>query len=91
VEVSNDRIVDFHEKPVLNHVVSMGVYGVSRRALDFIPAAGPFGFDQLMVKLLAEGEQIDTVQHHGFWLDIGRPDDYAQASEEFARDIGRFL
>jgi len=29
--------------------------------------------------------------HDGYWLDIGRPDDYAQAIEEFESMRSRFL
>jgi len=82
--VEGERLVSFREKPTLTQTVSMGIYGVSRRVLDFIPDRGPFGFDELMHKMLAAGERIDIHHHPGYWLDIGRPEDYEQASREFA-------
>jgi NDP-sugar pyrophosphorylase family protein len=73
----------FREKPSLRYQVSMGIYMVSRRALDFIPQAGAYGFDDLMHDLLAAGEKVYVRPHEGYWLDIGRPDDYARAIDEF--------
>jgi NDP-sugar pyrophosphorylase family protein len=46
------------------------------------PAAG---FDDLMHALIARGDRINVRPHNGYWLDLGRPDDYAQAVEEFER------
>ncbi|HEX9321846.1 MAG TPA: sugar phosphate nucleotidyltransferase [Xanthobacteraceae bacterium] len=87
--VEGERLVSFREKPTLTQTVSMGIYGVSRRALDFIPDRGPFGFDDLMHKMLAAGQRIDIHHHAGYWLDIGRPEDYEQASQEFAGKFDR--
>lgn len=75
----------FREKPHLTYEVSMGVYMCSRRVLEFIPASRPYGFDQLMLELIGAGRPARVVRHGGYWLDIGRPDDYAQANEDFDR------
>lgn len=72
----------FEEKPVLPYEVSMGVYVLSRRCLDFIPSGKPFGFDQLVLALLAAGEPVRAFPHLGRWLDIGRREDYETACEE---------
>jgi NDP-sugar pyrophosphorylase family protein len=85
------RLVSFQEKPKVAQHVSMGIYGVRRRVLEFIPPTGPFGFDQLMLRLIAEGEQVNVVPHDGYWLDIGRPEDYELANREFEKDRNRFL
>ena len=54
-------------------------------------ANGPFGFDQLMLKLIETGEPVRVKRHDGYWLDIGRPDDYERATIEFEKDRKRFL
>src|ERR1700743_835236 len=74
--VEGDRLVEFREKPKLPQLVSMGIYAVNRRVLDYIPPTGPFGFDQLMLRLIETGEPVEVKRHDGYWLDIGRPDDY---------------
>lgn len=89
--VEGERLVSFREKPKLPQQVSMGIYAVNRRVLEYIPPAGPFGFDQLMLKLLEMSEPVSVKRHDGYWLDIGRPDDYERATIEFEKNRNRFL
>lgn len=72
----------FNEKPIRNYQVSMGIYMLNKRVLDFIPKT-KFGFDSLMLKLLDLGEKVRVEKFEGYWLDIGRPDDYMKAIEDF--------
>jgi len=81
----------FQEKPVSAYEVSMGIYMVSREILSFIPASGPYGFDHLMRDLLAARRTVHVSRFNGYWLDIGRADDYRQAIDEFAGMKHRFL
>jgi NDP-sugar pyrophosphorylase family protein len=85
------ELAGFNEKPNLTYEVSMGVYVVNRRVLDFIPADTPYGFDRLMLDLLRAKERVNVRRHDGYWLDIGRPDDYMQAIEEFSDMKARLL
>jgi len=91
LETENGRLIGFKEKPVSEYMVSMGIYMVSRRVLDYVPDKQAFGFDDLMHELLRRGEMVRTCEHEGYWLDIGRPDDYLQAIEEFERLKSVFL
>ena len=81
----------FHEKPSSTYLVSMGIYAVSRRALEFIPEGRRYGFDDLMRDMLAAGEPVHVQEHPGYWRDIGRPDDYMQAIEEFEGPLKQVL
>lgn len=85
------KIIAFREKPTYHFDVSMGVYVFSKRILDYVPVGTPFGFDQLMYALIAKNEDVYSYPHTGYWLDIGRPDDYARSIEEFERYKDRFL
>jgi NDP-sugar pyrophosphorylase family protein len=82
---AQDRLCGFEEKPVVPYRVSMGVYALNRRVLDFIPAGQPYGFDELSLRLLAEAEAVAVRNHAGYWLDIGRPDDYQTAIDDWPR------
>jgi NDP-sugar pyrophosphorylase family protein len=75
------RVASFREKPQLPFKVSMGIYAMHRRVLEFVPPAGAFGFDGLVHAMLAKRAPIDTVTHDGFWMDIGRPEDYEKVVE----------
>jgi NDP-sugar pyrophosphorylase family protein len=81
----------FQEKPVTPYEVSMGIYMVSRAVVPYIPATGPFGFDDLMRDLLRARQPVHVRRFAGYWLDIGRADDYQQAVDEFPAMRQRFL
>lgn len=74
-------LTGFEEKPNIGYTVSMGVYAVSRDVLPWIPSDRAFGFDQLMQALLAANRGVKVLIHDGFWMDIGRPDDYQEVCE----------
>jgi len=67
----------------MEYLVSMGVYAVNRTVLDFVTPDSKYGFDDLMNDLLKKGEPVTVDPFEGYWLDIGRPDDYMRAIEEF--------
>jgi NDP-mannose synthase len=73
------RLVAYEEKPESKLLVSMGVYVMEPEALDRIPESGYFDFPHLVQALLDEGLPVGTYPFSGFWLDIGRRDDYERA------------
>ncbi|WP_261720355.1 sugar phosphate nucleotidyltransferase [Streptomyces sp. FZ201] len=79
----DSKVVAFTEKPSMDCRVSMGVYGLSRDTLaDYTPGL-PLGFDELVLDLLNSGRPPHAYDFDGYWLDIGRPDDYDRANAEF--------
>ncbi|MDH5666793.1 MAG: sugar phosphate nucleotidyltransferase [Nitrospira sp.] len=87
----NNKLIGFKEKPRTGYLVSMGVYMANRCILDSIPEGKSYGFDDLMLDLLAAGKPAAVRTFDGYWLDIGRPDDYIQAIEEFEKMKPRLL
>jgi NDP-mannose synthase len=87
----NNLLTGFREKPKTVFNVSMGVYMANRKVLRYIPDSASFGFDQLMLKLLEQKEKVNVRPYNGYWLDIGRPDDYMLAIEEFEAKKNIFL
>jgi NDP-sugar pyrophosphorylase family protein len=81
----------FREKPVSIYDVSMGIYMVSKKAVNYIPENTFYGFDHLMLDLMKHNEEPKVQKFDGYWLDIGRPDDYAQAIDEFDSMKERFI
>ena len=65
------------------YAVSMGVYAVSRRMLRRYTPGLPLGFDTLIEDLLRRDQRPASYPFAGYWLDIGRPDDYDRANIEF--------
>lgn len=89
LEVNQSRLMGFKEKPHLDYCVSMGVYALSREVLDYIPENQCYGFDTLMHDLLDRKKNVFVKEHLGYWMDIGRPDDYQQAIEDV--ESGAFI
>tara|TARA_Y100001970_G_C14254663_1_gene874361 strand:- start:4629 stop:5339 length:711 start_codon:yes stop_codon:yes gene_type:complete len=79
------------EKPIIKYEVSMGVYMLSKKVLDYIPDNEEFGFDQLMHKLLKNNKEVHVKKHTKYWLDIGRPSDYQIAINDYQSKIKKDL
>tara|TARA_B110000037_G_scaffold220367_2_gene288085 strand:- start:30421 stop:31137 length:717 start_codon:yes stop_codon:yes gene_type:complete len=88
---ANNKLTDFKEKPVTRFEVSMGIYMLSKSVLEHIPHNEPYGFDHLMLDLIKAEKNASIRQFDGYWLDIGRPDDYMVAIDEFEKNKGLFL
>jgi len=79
----SNRLKNYIEKPQYVFNVSMGIYVFNKRAIDFIPKNEYYDFPELINRLLNKSEKVICYEHKGFWLDIGRPEDYEIAIEEF--------
>jgi len=77
------RVTDFEEKPELPYVVSMGVYAMEPRVLEFIERGVRLDLPDLVHRLLGAGEQVGSYLFEGYWLDIGRHEDYERAIMEY--------
>ena len=82
---ATQRVVDFEEKPEHHYTVSMGVYAMEPRVLDQIERGKAMDLPDLVLALVRAGEQVGAFPYDGYWLDIGRHDDYGRAVEEFER------
>lgn len=85
------RVVGFAEKPSMDYRVSMGVYGLTRDTLAGYTPGLPLGFDELVLDLLKAENPPHAYDFDGYWLDIGRPDDYDRANAEFTTHRGLLL
>ncbi|MDY6987476.1 MAG: sugar phosphate nucleotidyltransferase [Thermodesulfobacteriota bacterium] len=84
LELDGDhQITDYIEKPTLKHHVSMGVYAFEPEILDLIEPGKYLDFPDLVLTLIRAGKRVMAFPFDGYWLDIGRHEDYAQALEEF--------
>ena len=79
---STNSIKEYIEKPTLDYLVSMGAYVFEPRALDYIKTGEKLDFPDLIKMLISTGETVKGFVFDGYWLDIGRPEDYEKANEE---------
>jgi NDP-sugar pyrophosphorylase family protein len=76
-------ITDFEEKPEIPYIVSMGVYVLEPAALEHVEAGQRLDLPDLVRRLLDAGVQVGSYVYDGYWLDIGRHEDYEKAILEF--------
>jgi NDP-mannose synthase len=77
------RLESFEEKPENELDVSMGIYCINRSVIQALPRGQKYGFDNLMIDSLAANRRVDIRPFDGYWLDIGRTDDYEYADANF--------
>lgn len=77
------RVTAYIEKPTFEYRVSMGIYVLEPAVLDFITPGDYLDLPDLVRRLMAAGRPVMAFPFDGYWLDIGRHDDYEQAVEEF--------
>lgn len=85
------RVTGYSEKPSFDFEVSMGVYCFAPRAIDLIEPGERLDFPDLVLRLIAAGEPVKAWRSDGYWRDIGRPDDYELAQDEFEARRHEFL
>jgi NDP-sugar pyrophosphorylase family protein len=85
------EIVGYIEKPTYYYQVSMGVYVFEPAVLKYIPTGQYFDFPNLILRLIEAGERVVGYSFGGYWQDLGRPDDYEQAIQDFESMRDQFL
>lgn len=90
LEVNGHVLTGFKEKPEFQFVVSMGIYAVSRKAVGYIPENQYYGFDMLMAQFLEKNIEVGIYEHDGYWMDIGRPEDYMCAVEDLETGVFKY-
>ena len=87
----HNTLSGYIEKPTYDYTVSMGVYVFEPRVMEYIPHNQYLDFPDLVLKMIAAGEKVSGYTFDGYWMDLGRPDDYAQAAEDFSTMRAQFL
>lgn len=78
-----NEIIGYLEKPTYDYYVSMGIYVFEPRVLSYIPYNTYLDFPDLVLKLIEAGERVVSYPYDGYWMDLGRVDDYEQAVRDF--------
>ena len=76
------RVSGYDEKPTLRHQISMGIYVVRPSALEVLNSGERIDFPDFVRRLLDRGRVVRGFVHDGFWLDIGRREDYERAMRD---------
>jgi NDP-sugar pyrophosphorylase family protein len=85
------RVARLEEKPRLTYLVSMGIYAMQPAIVDLIEPDERIDFPDLLLRAIAAGHAVDTLEYDGYWRDIGNPLDYEAAIAEFGASPEDFL
>ena len=93
IEQNDDdfAITGYIEKPTLDYKVSMGLYIFEPEVLQYIPKDEYLDFPDLVLKLIEAGEHVIGYPYTGYWMDLGNPEDYTQATNDFNKMRNQFL
>jgi len=93
IEQNDDEflITGYIEKPTLDYKVSMGLYIFEPEVLQYIPKDEYLDFPDLVLKLIEAGEHVIGYPYTGYWMDLGNPEDYTQATNDFNKMRTQFL
>jgi NDP-sugar pyrophosphorylase family protein len=81
-------VTRYEEKPDLEYAVSMGIYLMDPAVRDYIAPDDYLDLPNLVRLLIEAGEPVGGFTHPGYWLDIGRHEDYERAlTDPDARDV----
>lgn len=85
------EVTGYREKPRLNYDVSMGVYVFNKSVLDLIKPGEYLDLPTVVGRMIQQKRRVKVYISDDLWLDIGRPDHYAEACEIFTANRGEFL
>ncbi len=85
------EVTGYKEKPRLHYDVSMGVYIFNRDVLDLVIPGEFTDLPTMVHRLMNNNRKVKVYTSDCEWLDIGRPEDYALATQRFLKMRDRFL
>lgn len=74
--------ISLKEKPRYTYYSNAGIYLLKKEILEVIPKGKFFDITDLMSKLIEMKRNLITYPITGYWLDIGKPEDFKKAQED---------
>ncbi|MBD8349070.1 nucleotidyltransferase family protein [Dysgonomonas sp. HGC4] len=74
-------IKGIREKPILNYYANAGIYLFKKEFLDLIPNGKFFNATDLIDILVGKGHKVIRFPLTGYWIDIGKHEEYKKAQE----------
>ena len=73
LQLENDVVRAYDEKPALPIPVASGAYVLGRAALSTIPPAGRLDAPTLVNRLIEHGARVSAYRHETAWIDVNTP------------------
>lgn len=85
-EISGKEIRGLKEKPTYNYYANAGIYLIKKKLFDLIPRNNIFNATDLIEMLIEKNHRVIRYPITGYWIDIGKPEDY-QRAQEFVKHL----
>ena len=82
METNGKKVTGFKEKPTYTHYSNAGIYLMKKELINKVPKNETFNATDLMEKLIQEGKKVVAYPLVGYWLDIGKHEDYEKAQQD---------
>lgn len=82
METVDNIVKGFKEKPTFTHYSNAGIYLMKKEVIDFIPKNQSFNATDLMELLINNKRKVVAYPMVGYWLDIGKHEDFKKAQED---------
>ena len=82
LETSGNDIISFKEKPTYTYYCNGGIYLVKKSILNSIPKESFYNSTDLMQDVISNGGKIISFPIRGYWLDIGKHEDFEKANRD---------
>jgi len=87
MNLEDDKITGLKEKPSFTYHSNAGIYLIKKELFKLIPVDKFFNATDFIHSALEKGFEVIRFPIIGYWIDIGRPEDY-QKVQEIAKHIG---
>ena len=82
LETEDGKVKSFKEKPTYTYYSNGGIYLMKREMVRFIPKDKFFNATDLIEDLIQRNYKIISFPFSGYWLDIGKHDDFLKAQSD---------
>ncbi len=81
LELEEDKVNGLSEKPTFTYYSNAGIYLIKKEMLEIIPAGLKYHTTDFIQDLISKGEKVIRYPILGYWIDIGKPEDYKKVQE----------
>lgn len=78
----NQKVKTLKEKPRYTYFSNAGIYIIKKKLLNMIPEGEFYDITDLMEKVIEMDYKLITYPINGYWLDIGKHEDFKKAQED---------
>jgi dTDP-glucose pyrophosphorylase len=79
METQDKVVTGFKEKPTFTHYSNAGIYLMKKEFVTCVPENHAYDATDLMEQLILDGRKVVAYPLVGYWLDIGKHEDYEKA------------